>query len=91
MRLDKAEGNVKKHAVSFEIAQSIFDDPFHLSVLDSRHPDEERWVTIGQSVHDKTLVVAHAYCVIKNGQELVRIISARKATKKEKRQYEEGI
>lgn len=88
---EKAENNVKKHGVSFEIAQTVFDDPFHLSLLDAKHHDEERWVTIGRSVHDKTLVVVHTYCTIEHGQEFIRIISARKATRQEMRQYEERI
>ncbi|MDO8520450.1 MAG: BrnT family toxin [Deltaproteobacteria bacterium] len=88
---EKAGDNIKKHGVSFEIAQTIFDDPFHLSVLDAKDHDEERWTTIGQSAHDKTLVVVHTYSIVEQGQEFIRIISARKATKQERRQYEEGI
>lgn len=88
---EKAEQNIKKHRVSFEMAQTIFDDPLHLSILDSKSHGEERWVTIGKSAAIKTLVVVHAYKTPKGGLEIIRIISARKATRKEKKQYEEGI
>lgn len=88
---EKAERNLKKHGVSFEVAQTVFDDPFHLSVLDVRHRGEERWVTMGQSVLQKMLVVVHTYRVVENHQEIIRIISARRATRKEAKQYEETI
>lgn len=87
----KAERNIKKHGVSFEVAQTVFDDPFHLSILDAKSGGEERWVTIGLGASLKTLVVVHTYIVVHEGQEFIRIISARRATKKEVRQYEEGI
>ncbi|MBI4224012.1 MAG: BrnT family toxin [Deltaproteobacteria bacterium] len=88
---NKAQQNVKKHGVSFELAQTVFDDPLHLSILDFKSKIEERWVTIGMSAHVRTLVVVHAYRVTKNEEEIIRIISARKATRREVRQYEEGI
>ncbi len=87
----KAEANLKKHGVSFEMAQTVFDDPFHLSVLDARHRGEERWVTIGESASQRSLVVVHVYHVFEDHQETIRIISARKATRKEIKQYEETI
>lgn len=87
----KAEANLKKHRVSFEAAQTVFDDPFHLSILDARSRGEERWVTIGQTASQKVLVVVHTYRIIEDHREMIRIVSARKATPKEARQYEEGI
>jgi len=88
----KAILNIKKHGVSFELAQTVFDDPFQLSIIDSKKPHgEERWVTLGRSVHFDTLVVVHTYRAIESGREIIRIISARTATKHERRQYEEGI
>lgn len=86
----KAEQNRSKHGVSFELAQTVFDDPFHLSVLDSKNHHDERWVTIGKCVPTSTLIVVHTYQT-KQDNEIVRIVSARKATKKEKKQYEEGL
>lgn len=86
----KAEANIKKHGVSFDLAVTIFSDPLHLSVLDGKEQGEQRWVTIGLAADCHTLVVVHLYRELGNN-ELVRIISARKATRKEKKQYEEGI
>lgn len=84
----KAESNVKKHGVSFEVAQTVFDDPLHLAILDKKRHDEERWITVGRTPHGKILVVVHLYWEDVAGQEVIRIISARQATRKEVRQYE---
>lgn len=86
----KAALNLKKHGISFELAQSVFDDPMHLSVVDGKSVFEERWITMGLSANKQSLVVVHTYKII-HAEEEVRIISARKATRKEKEQYEEGI
>lgn len=86
----KASSNLKKHGISFELAQSVFDDPMHLSVIDGKTVFEERWITIGLSANKQSLVVVHTYRNVQTEEE-VRIISARKATRKEKEQYEEGI
>lgn len=88
---EKAEINVRKHGVSFEMAQTVFDDPLHLSILDSKRHDEERWITIGRSADNRTVVVVHTYGITEDQHEMIRIISARKATRKEVNQYEEGI
>lgn len=82
--------NIKKHGISFELAASIFDDPLHLSILDKRNHQEERWITMGRAITDKILIVAHTYQEVER-HEMIRIISARQATGKEKKQYEEGI
>lgn len=87
----KAAANCRKHGVSFEVAQTVFDDRLHLSVLDDRERGEERWVTVGQAVNENMLVVVHIYSVMEGGRENVRIISTRKATRREVKQYEEGI
>jgi hypothetical protein len=85
----KAKSNKVKHGVAFDEATSIFDDPFHLSVFDKRYDDyEERWITIGLTSKDRVIVVAHVYFFDEDGNELMRIISARKSTKKEREQYE---
>ena len=86
----KAKANIQKHGVSFEVAATVFNDPHHLSVLDSKTHAEERWITIGLAADKKTLVVIHTY-FDNNSNEFIRIISARKATKKERKNYEEGI
>lgn len=87
----KAETNLRKHGVSFELAQTVFDDPLHLSALESKTTHEERWITIGRVVNQRTVVVVHMYRLRSDGEEHIHIISARKATKQEVRQYEKGI
>ena len=87
----KSELNLKKHKVSFTLAATIFDDLLHLSIPDHTSRDEARWVTIGLAADQATLVVVHTHRSTKTGNEVIRIISARKATAKERRQYEEGI
>jgi uncharacterized DUF497 family protein len=87
----KAFKNLKKHRVSFEIASTIFNDPLHLSVIDPDVNNEDRWVTIGCSANQETLVVVHTERYQSESGEVIRIISARRATRKEKAEYEEGI
>lgn len=85
---DKNAGNKDKHGVSFEEAREIFEDPLQLSVLDKRFTYfEERWITIGKTRKAHLLVAAHLYFDIE-GEEFIRIISARQATAHERRQYE---
>ncbi|MGO8914481.1 MAG: BrnT family toxin [Stellaceae bacterium] len=88
---DKNERNKREHhGLSFETAQLVFDDPLALSRLD-QHPDEERWQTIGVIGH-VTVLVVHTTPTPKSdtGEEVGRIISARKATSHERKAYEEG-
>lgn len=85
---EKNKTNQIKHGISFDVAREIFDDPFTLSFLDERFNYlEERWISIGQSKNDKIIVVAHLFYNEK-GEEIIRIISARKATQKERKAYE---
>lgn len=79
--------NRSKHGVSFKTAALVFDDPFHLSVIDRVVEGEERWRTMGQIGGLVILVVAHTYKE-QDGEETIRIISARKATRSERRYYE---
>jgi hypothetical protein len=83
---DKNNCNIKTHKLSFEVAQHVFDDPLHISRLDRIENGEERWQSVGQIAGRYIVLVAHTY----PGTEEVRIISARKATRKERRHYEEG-
>ena len=85
----KNRANKVKHGVSFELAKLVFDDPLHLSLPDRYEQDEERWRTIGLVGTVELLLVVHTY-VEQNGEEIVRIISARKATRRERAIYEEG-
>jgi uncharacterized protein len=85
-RKDKA--NRKKHGISFELAQRVFDDPNHLSLQDRQEGGEERWQTLGLIGPHAIVLVAHTY-EDEHGEEIVRIISARKATRAERRLYDE--
>ncbi len=85
---EKSVCNLKKHGVSFEEAKEVFEDPFHISKLDYRFDYfEERWITLGSTTKDKILVVANMF-FDENGEEIIRIISARKANQKERIFYE---
>ena len=81
--------NQKKHHVSFATAQAVFQDPLHKSILDRVVEGEERWLTIGEVGGAVLLVVAHTFRGDAD-EETIRIISARKATRRERRDYESG-
>ncbi len=86
---EKSISNLQKHGVSFEEAKEVFEDPFHISKLDHRFDYfEERWITLGRTKKDKILVVANMF-FDENGEEIIRIISARKANQKERKFYEQ--
>lgn len=81
----KAKSNEKKHRISFDEAQSVFFDEYAQQFFDSEHSDEEeRYIMLGRSIKSRVLVVVH--CEIEDG-EVIRIISARKATAKETKFY----
>ena len=81
---NKAAQNIRKHGVSFEEAATAFGDPLSITIFDPLHSiDEDRFVLIGMSNKNRLLVVVHT-----DRNDKIRIISARRATKKEKRQYE---
>jgi uncharacterized DUF497 family protein len=83
---EKAVANQIKHGVSFEEAQTVFNDCGALRIYDPDHSeDEERFVLLGLSASLHVLVVCHCY---RENDEKIRIISARKATKKESATYE---
>ena len=83
--------NGAKHGVSFETVRLVFDDPLHLSVQDRVVAGEARWQTLGLAGHAVILLVAHTYRTEGSGQEVIRIISARKATPNERRRYEQSF
>ncbi len=86
---NKSRTNRRKHGVSFDIASRVFGDPLHRSILDYVVEGEERWQTLGMVDDVVLLLVAHT--IREEDQDVViRIISARKATKHERRQYEES-
>ena len=81
----KNKANKKKHGVSFEEAETVFYDNFARLIADPDHSDDEdRFVLLGMSSETKLLVVVHVY---KENDEIIRIISARKATKHEQAKY----
>jgi uncharacterized DUF497 family protein len=81
--------NVKKHKISFKEAAQIFDDPLHISLLDKRFDYfDERWITMGMTQKGNVIVVGHLYYLTEDGEEGIRIITARKATRKERKDYE---
>lgn len=79
--LAKAAANIKKHGVSFDEAQTVFYDEFAVQFFDEEHSTaEERFLMLGMSVGVRLLLVCHCEC---EAGSLIRIISARKATKRE--------
>jgi uncharacterized protein len=84
----KNKDNRKKHGIWFEEAQFVFDDPLGRLFRDDSSTDE-RYILIGSSEHSKLLVVVHCYRAA--SESIVRIISARKATKQERQFYEKRI
>jgi hypothetical protein len=82
---EKADANLQKHAVSFDEASTVFGDPLSLLMPDPDHSaDEERYLVLGMSGHRKLLVVAFA-----ERPPNTRLISARRATRAERKRYEE--
>lgn len=87
----KAQANVRKHGVSFAEAATVLLDPLALTVFDAGHSDdEERWFTLGTSSTGRLLAVAHTYRSIDPDLASARMISAREATRLERRQYEQN-
>lgn len=80
----KAVRNLAKHGVSFDEASTVFGDPLAGTILDPRHSGEEpRFITIGRSTSQRLIIVAHA-----EAEKRIRIISARRATRRERENYE---
>ena len=79
--------NIHKHRVDFDEAQTIFEDSLHATMDDPDHSlDEQRFITIGTSEQNRLLIVVHTL-----DDDRIRIISARKPTRRERLDYEEGI
>ena len=83
---EKAATNLRKHGIKFEVAAHVFADPNHLTEQDRFENGEYRWQTIGTVAGEQILLVAHVYRY--HGEvEIIRLISARKATKTERKKY----
>jgi uncharacterized protein len=85
----KNKANQKKHRVSFEEAQTIFFDPLTKVAADPDHSaSEDRFLAVGYSEMYRLLIVVHCY---RKADEVIRIISARKLTRPEQKDFEEGL
>lgn len=81
----KAQSNKRKHGVTFGEASTVFGDPLSVTIPDPGHSaGEDRFVTIGLSVNNRLIVVVHT-----DRDDIIRVISARKATRHEREQYEQ--
>jgi uncharacterized protein len=87
----KAASNLQKHGVEFMDAMTVFSDPLMMTRFDDEHSEgEDRWVSLGRNETRLLLVVVHTFSETSPESALVRVISARPATRKEREQYEEG-
>jgi uncharacterized protein len=86
----KAQSNLKKHHVSFEIATRVFTDPFAVVGQDRIENGEHRWQTLGIVDGYLLLLVAHTVRDDEDDAEVIRIISARRADPKERKRYEQN-
>jgi uncharacterized DUF497 family protein len=85
----KARQNARKHRVTFERGATVFLDPNALSLFDEQHSEEEeRWITLGLDQTGALLVISHTYYEEAENSARVRLISARKATRNETKQYQ---
>jgi uncharacterized protein len=82
----KAVTNLKKHDVSFEEAQTVFEDPLYVDFFDPDHSEnEERYLIVGKSIEERLLIVSYT-----ERRDTTRIITAREVTRSERESYEEG-
>jgi len=84
----KARVNQRKHGVAFEDAVLVWSDPFHLLRFDRFEHGEERWHALGMAGETVIMLVVHTYP--NDDEDRVRVVSARRATKTERRAYERG-
>jgi len=81
---NKNRGNRRKHSISFEEVKTVFSDDHALLIGDPEHSSQEdRFILLGLSADLRTLVVCHCY----RGEDVIRLISARSATRREREQY----
>ena len=82
----KAEANERKHGITFPGAMTVFADPLSVTGYDPQHADDEdRFLTMGTSLDGRLIVVSHT-----DRADSIRVISARGATRRERRDYEDG-
>jgi uncharacterized DUF497 family protein len=81
---NKNQSNIRKHGISFYEAAYVFSDPFALSIPDDDHSEtEDRWLLLGKNLNERLLLVIHTL----RHDDIIRIISARKATANETKTY----
>ncbi len=84
---NKATANETKHGVSFQEAATVFEDPYHVVYFDPDHSDHEnRFIIVGESNANRLLIVSYV-----EKRRVTRLISAREATRSERKSYEEEI
>lgn len=89
--LTKEQANIRKHAVTFRAAATVFRDPNQLSIYDEAHSEhEDRWVTMRIDKSGVLRVVVHTFKLVAEDVVEIRIISARKATHRETHEDQEG-
>ena len=80
----KAKQNMQKHNLAFERSAEVFLDPLAISIYDEKHSaEEDRWITVGKDRANNVLVAVYTFLEADNNNCRIRIISTRKATKKE--------
>ena len=83
---NKAASNLSNHGVSFDEAKTVFNDPLYVDFFDPDHSyNEHRYIIIGQSIDNRLLLITYT-----EREDTIRLISAREATRKERKDYEEG-
>ena len=88
----KAQANLAKHGVDFMDAMSVLADPLAMTRFDDEHSDEEeRWVSVGRAANGQLLLIVYTFHASGPNTALVRLISARAASRRERAQYEEGL
>ncbi len=91
---NKERINIQKHdGITFRLASTVLHDPLAMTIYDTEHSEtEDRWISLGQAANGQTLVVIHTFTPIEGEANKieVRLISARKADRDERRDYEQG-
>ena len=89
---EKAQANVSKHGLDFERAATMFLDPLAVTITDEEHSETEvRWITLGKDASGQYALVIHTFEWLADERGRVRLISARRPTRAEIRDYEERI
>jgi hypothetical protein len=88
----KAQANVSKHGLDFERAATVFLDPLAVTIPDEEHSETEvRWITLGKDASGQYALVIHTFEWLADERGRVRLISARRPTRTEIRDYEENV